>query len=91
MSGKFVEAIQAAREMGFEIQDRSRSEQTGPTVIEAIKALDSVCDGAATKDGCGFSKFDREEHDDLIKRAISEGYLSPKEEKAAYRFLKKYK
>jgi putative DNA primase/helicase len=91
MSGKLAEAIQAAREMGFEIQDRSRLEQTGPTVIEAIKALDSVCDGAATKDGCGFSKFDREEHDSLIEKAISEGYLSPKEEKAAYRFLKKYK
>ena len=91
MSGKLAEAIQAAREMGFEIPDRSRSEKIGPTVIEAIKALDNVCDGAATKDGCGFSKFDREEHDSLIEKAISEGYLSPKEEKAAYRFLKKYK
>ena len=91
MSGKLAETIQAAREMGFEVQDRSQSEQTNPTVIEAIKALDNVCDGAATKDGCGFSKFDREENDDLIKKAISEGYLSSKEEKTAYRFLKKYK
>lgn len=91
MIGNLAEVLQAAREMGFEVQDRSRLEQTGPTVIEAIKALDNVCDGAATKDGCGFSKFDCEEHDDLIKKAISEGYLSPKEEKTAYRFLKKYK
>ena len=72
MSGKLAEAIQAAREMGFEVHDRFRSEQTGPTVIDAIKALADVCDGAATKDGCGFSKFDREEHDDLIKKATSE-------------------
>lgn len=91
MSGKLAEAIQAAREMGFEVHDRSRSKQTGPTVIEAIKALADVCDGAATKDGFGFSKFDREEHDDLIKKATSEESLSPKEEKVAYRFLKKYK
>jgi hypothetical protein len=63
----------------------------GFTVIDAIKVLAGVCDGAHSKDGQGFSKFDREEHEDLIGKAISEGYLSPKEEKIAYRFLKKYK
>ena len=31
-------------------------------------------------------QFDREEHDDLIKKATSEESLSPKEEKVAYRF-----
>jgi P4 family phage/plasmid primase-like protien len=71
--------------------EKCTQEQAGPTVIDAIKALNAVCDGAATKDGTGFSKFDREEHEDLIKKAINDGYLSTKEEKTAYRFLKKYK
>ena len=60
------------------------------TVIDAIKTIASVCDGATTKDGMGFSKFDREKHDDLINKAVSEGCLSSKEEETAYRFLKKY-
>jgi P4 family phage/plasmid primase-like protien len=64
---------------------------TGPTVIDAINALAGVCDGAATKDGCGFSRFDRETHNDLIEKALSTGDLSQKEEKKAYAFLKKYK
>jgi hypothetical protein len=63
----------------------------GLTVIDAIKALDGVCDHATSKDGMGFSKFDREEHEDLIEKAISENHLSPKEETVAYRFLKRYK
>jgi P4 family phage/plasmid primase-like protien len=70
---------------------KANAESTGITVIDAIKRLSEVCDDAASKDGAGFSKFDREEHEDLIERSISEGYLSPKEEKTAYRFLKKYK
>ena len=70
---------------------KAKTEPTGPTVIDAIKKLDEVCDKATSKDGQGFSKFDREEHEDLIDKAVSEGYLSPKEEKTAYRFLKKYK
>ena len=68
-----------------------QQEQTGSTVIDAIKALASVCDHATSKDGAGFSKFDREEHEDLIDKAVNDGYLDPREEKAAYRFLKKYK
>lgn len=79
------DAIKAAKEMGFELPN------PGPTVIDAIRALDSVCDKATSKDGCGFSKFDREEHSDLIEKAINEDNLGPKEEKDAYRFLKKYK
>ena len=70
---------------------KAKAESTGPTVIDAIKKLAEVCDKATSKDGQGFSKFDREEHEDLIEKAISDGYLSPKEENAAYRFLKKYK
>lgn len=62
-----------------------------PTVIDAIKLLSDVCDGAHSKDGQGFSKFDREQHEDLIDKAVSEGYLSPKEENAAYHLLKKYR
>lgn len=64
---------------------RAKTEQTGPTVLDALKKL------TEKNDGQGFSKFDQEEHDELIKKAISEGYLSPTEEKAAYRLIKKYK
>jgi len=69
----------------------ARSESNGLTVIEAIKALAEVCDHATSRDGQGFSKFDREEHEDLIENAISGGILTPKQEKKAYQFLKKYK
>ena len=71
--------------------DASRQEKMTPTVIDAIRLLAGVCDGALSKDGTGFSKFDREEHEDLIEKALTGGDLSPKEEKVAYRFLKKYK
>lgn len=70
---------------------RAQQEQTGPTVIDALRLLARVCDGAKSHDGMGFSKFDREEHTDLIEKAISDGWLLPKDEKKAYRFLKKYK
>ena len=86
-SGKDWHALRAI----WEPEARANPEQTGPTVIDAIKALDSVCDHASSKDGAGFSKFDREKHDDLIEKAVSGKGLSPKEEKKAYRFLKKYK
>ena len=69
---------------------KANAEDDGPTVIDAIRALDSVCDGAISKDGTGFNKFDREEHSDLIDKAINEGTLTPKEEKRAYKLLKKY-
>jgi len=82
-NGLFKKALGIARDRGFNIPN-------GPTVIDAIRALDSVCDRATSKDGCGFSRFDREEHSDLIDKAINEGTLDPKEEKAAYRFIKKY-
>lgn len=66
-------------------------EPQGPTVVDAIKALAGVCDGAATKDGCGFNKFDREANEVLIDKATLGEELSPKEEKKVYAFLKKYK
>jgi hypothetical protein len=82
--------IEPTRDRGWNIPEE-RPKASGPTVLDAIKKLSEVCDGATSKDSTGFSKFDREEHEDLIEKAISEGYLSPKEEKTAYRFLKKYK
>jgi hypothetical protein len=63
----------------------------GITVIDAIEALAGVCDRAVSNDGQGFSKFDREEYAGIIEKALSEGCLSGKEEKNAYRLLKKYK
>jgi len=85
--GKDWQALRAL----WEPDRKAKAEPTGPTVIDAIRKLAEVCDGATSKDGAGFSKFDREEHEDLIEKALSDGYLSPKEEKTAYRFLKKYK
>ena len=82
---KYDDVLNAARDMGFEIP------ASGPTVIDAIKALAGVCDHASTKDGQGFSKFDREEHNDLIENAVDGGEIPLKEERKAYKFLKKYK
>lgn len=92
----FKKVLQIAKDRGFPIPDREKpkaeeQKPKGPTVIDAIKALNSVCDHASSKDGAGFSKFDREENDDIIEKAVSGEGLSPKEEKKAYRFLKKYK
>ena len=63
----------------------------GPTVIDAIKALAGVCDGATSKDNMGFSKFDRETHDDLIEKIVTGGELSRKQENTAYALAKKYR
>jgi P4 family phage/plasmid primase-like protien len=89
----FKKALQNARDCGFDIPapEKKKEEPNCLTVIEAIEALASVCDHATSKDGAGFSKFDREEHEDLIDKAINDGDLSAKEEKTAIRFLKKYK
>jgi len=85
---------QAAKAKADDVPDQpateAKDDDDGPTVIDAIRALDSVCDGAISKDGSGFNKFDREEHSDLIDKAINEGTLTPKEEKRAYKLLKKY-
>ncbi len=83
-----MRTIQSGIDAGME--DPRDIPPAGPTVIDAIRALDSVCDGAISKDGAGFNKFDREENSDLIDKAINEGTLTPKEEKRAYKLLKKY-
>jgi hypothetical protein len=64
-----------------------------PTVITAIKALASVCDGAETKDGKGFNKMDRHKYYKLIRdKVLAKDWLSPKEEKKAFeKLLVKYK
>ena len=93
MSSKFADVLDAAREMGFDIPEarpKSTTKAFGPTVIDAIKALDSVCDRARTQDKVGFDKFVREKYEDIIQKAVSEGCLSPKEEDKAYHFLKRY-
>ena len=68
-----------------------QEEPTGPTVIDAIRLLEAVCDGATTKDNVGFSRYDREEYEDVIQKAISGDTLTPREEKKAYALVKKYK
>ena len=64
-----------------------------PTVITAIKALASVCDGAETKDRKGFTKMDRHKYYKvIIDKALAKEWLSPKEEKKAFeKLLAKYK
>lgn len=86
----FKAVLKVAREQGY-INDEEKPKSEGPTVIDAIKALASVCDGAKSQDGMGFSKFHREANEDLIEKAVSGEELSPKEEKKAYAFLKHYK
>ena len=73
-----------------EIPEAEEPTSNGQTVIDAIKALASVCDGAHSEDGRGFSKFDREHYENLIEKAIADGVLSAKEENTAHRFLKRY-
>jgi P4 family phage/plasmid primase-like protien len=89
----FKKVLQVARDRGFHIPDREtqKAEDQGPTVIDAIRMLDAVCDGATTKDNVGFSKFDREEYEDVIQKAISGDILTKKEEKRAWALVKKYK
>jgi hypothetical protein len=72
-------------------EEEKSEEPKGPTVIDAIKALAGVCDGAKSQDGIGFNKFDREANEDLIEKVLSGEELSPREEKKAHTFLKKYK
>jgi P4 family phage/plasmid primase-like protien len=96
----FKKVLNIAREKGFDIpeakpranreKESHKEEPSGPTVIDAIKALSGVCDGATSKDGAGFNKFDAKDNKELIDKALSEGTLSSAEEKKAYRFLKKY-
>jgi hypothetical protein len=60
------------------------------TVVDAFMALDTVCDGAASKDGLGFNKYDRERYSDLIVKVISGRPISRQEEDDAFRICKKY-
>lgn len=91
----FKQVLQIARDRGFYIPDmkpksNGQAKSTGLTVIDAIKALAGVCDGATSKDGMGFNKFEREKYEDIIKRALT-GYLSSEEEDIAYRIAKNHK
>ncbi|MGD0954715.1 MAG: hypothetical protein ABR985_20410, partial [Methanotrichaceae archaeon] len=65
--------------------------KTDPTVIDAIKVLASVCDGAHTKDRQGFSSWDLRKKGDLINKAVSKGYLSQIEESKLYKLCYKYR
>lgn len=71
--------------------DPNPNESAGPTVLDAIKALHGVCDGAASRDGAGFDKYVLQNYGAIIQKALSKGSLSPQEEDTAYRFLSRYK
>lgn len=60
------------------------------TVVDAIKALKSVCRGKDIKDNVGFSRWDLDNAEKLINKACSDEKLSSGEESRAYRMLKKY-
>jgi len=99
----FKAVLKIAEERGFQINDgddakqcdRNQAEagqthELDPTVIDAMKALDGVCDGAHTKDGTGFNKFDRSRLKSIIEKVRAGEALSEKEENRAYYALRKY-
>lgn len=91
MSGKLAEAITAAREMGFDIPDRSDSkkEQAGQTVIDALKAiLSHEAEAEADKD---FEKWAWRMHKQDIEGIVRAGKMSKKREEEYHKFLKDYK
>jgi SWI/SNF-related matrix-associated actin-dependent regulator 1 of chromatin subfamily A len=61
--------------------------ETMQTVLEALRALSSVCDGARVKDGYGFNRFDAKLGRDLSQRS----FLTDKQIYVALRMLKKYR
>ncbi len=83
---RFEQTLRKLREA-----EAGKEEPKGPTVIDAISALKGVCDGAKTKDGAGFNGFHIKTFKNIIDKAVSEGTLSPREEKTAYKFLGTYK
>jgi hypothetical protein len=86
----FKQVLKVAREQGYITGDAKPEEPKGPTVIDAIRALKEVCDGARTKDGTGFNGYDAKTFKNIIAKAVNDGTLSQGEEKTAYKFLKKY-
>jgi len=64
---------------------------TAPTITSAIKALLSKCDGAVSKDGEEFTRFDRRTKlKEIIEKVEAGITLLPHEEETAYYSLKKY-
>ncbi len=57
------------------------------TVKEAAKALLSVCDGAITKDGNGYTGVDSK----FIRDVLSKNYFTYNQEQAIHKILIKYK
>ncbi len=91
---KYWDAVDAALELGYVTEEQVAELKrpvipTGVTVISCFRALSRQCDGATSKDGKGFSKWDIENYKDLIDKILSEDF-SEEEEKAAYRIAKKH-
>lgn len=59
-------------------------------IEEALVFLASACDGASSKDGSGFSKFDAEFGESLVTRIQEGKRLTPKQYKKALDMLGKY-
>ncbi len=56
------------------------------TVLEAARALLSVCDGAATKDGQGFNGVDSP----IARSICSQNFITPRQAAALHKILRKY-
>jgi len=61
------------------------------TLIDAARALASVCDGAVTRDGQGFNGADSPFARSLIEQYDTQGGLSPKQYQALGKLLQKYR
>lgn len=55
--------------------------------IQAAKALLNVCDGAVSKDGSGYNKFDA----DFVRSVFRSEHITVKQENTLYRLLIKYR
>jgi hypothetical protein len=90
MSDKLAETIAAAREMGCDIPDRPRREQTGPTLEQALLFIAGRCDGAHSTDGQGFNKQDAIFGKAMTAKVRSSQALNRDEYKSIYKMLGKY-
>jgi hypothetical protein len=71
--------------------DTSRvfTKEQGEAILQGLKFLNTVCDGAKKIDGSGFNKYDSASQ--FIKDLCERNYLTPKQIPYAYAIVRKYK